>query len=121
MRSRRIYRNLKLPRYDSNVDRLSQSQVCYQLHHRAMSYRFTASRISRKLPRYDSNVDFLVQSQACYRLHHRAKCTAQTKNPEAGLRGLVCCFIANHDLVTWRAVPPAVVEPAARMTRSQNA
>src|SRR5437870_3447486 len=25
-----------LPRHDSNVDRLSQSQVCYRLHHRAI-------------------------------------------------------------------------------------
>ena len=26
----------KLPRHDSNVDYLIQSQACYQLHHRAM-------------------------------------------------------------------------------------
>lgn len=48
----------QLPRYDSNVDCLVQSQECYQLHHRAKFFRI--NKKPRSLRRASGSLIFMI-------------------------------------------------------------
>jgi hypothetical protein len=115
-----------LPRHDSNVDLLDQSQGCYRCTtgqtRTAGAHRARGDQgIEPKLPGHDSNVDFLIQSQACYQLHHQAfSFRAQTKKPRSRWASGFGIPWESIDLVTRRAASPAVAGLAAAGMRGSS-